>query len=74
MKYGSDPKGKGKFTKYDDPKKREANKNDVMQSKATEKERMREGSRGPSGAPKKAVVYKMTSAAKKKALKNYGKK
>ena len=53
MKYGSDPKGKGKFTKYDDPKKREATKEDIKQYKATQKERMREGSRSASGAPKK---------------------
>ena len=59
MKYGSDPKGKGKFTKYDDPKKREATKSDIMQYEATQKERMREGSRSASGAPKKGKVKEL---------------
>lgn len=60
MKYGSDPSGKGKFTKYDDPKKREATKDDIKLYQATQKERMREGRRLPSGALEKEKVTKLT--------------
>jgi len=53
MKYGSDPSGKGKFTKYDDPKKREATKDDIKLYEATQKERMKE--KPMTSAQKKAM-------------------
>jgi len=53
MKYGSDPSGKGKFTKYDDPKKREATKDDIKLYEATQKERMKE--KPMTDAQKKAL-------------------
>ena len=67
LKYGSDAKGKGKFTKYDDPKKREGTAMDVLQEKRTKQERNREDRRNRDGSLtiKKAALKKAMTNRKK---------
>ena len=65
--YDTNPKGKGKFTKYDDPKKREATMMDILQEKRTKQERNREDRRNRDGSLtiKRAALKKAMTDRKK---------